>query len=646
MRKSAGKRAGGFLSRLRKDTAGNTLIIAAVAMLPMLGFAGAAIDMARVYTVKTRLQQACDAGALAGRRFMTDASVKTLETNAYNQAQTFFKNNFTSGWFALPSSSVNFTPYLNTDNQVSGNATAAVPMTIMGIFGQPTQTLTVTCAARFDTPDTDVMFVLDTTGSMACLPNGPDSCGQPNETYLRDDGTTGYDIQEKSGSRLQALRDAVMQFWDTVSATKDTSTQIRYGIVPYASSVNMGAALRAVDSTVLASGNVDYQSRHVTGEYETGFTKVSSNNDNQANCNATGTRSPSSSTTAFKADGTASYANAEKWVQTGGNYWNPTYQCQVGTRAMGPVWTYEQYNQNVANYVTFATVSDPTKFGGATSKWQGCIESGISQTVPGQTSYPDLNNLPNDLDPAFKPSSDAVRWRPIWPDVEYQRSGMASYAANDNASPASLGSSSLQSSGYAACGQPVMRLTKDTTLTRTGLLTYVNKLRALGGTYHDIGMTWGLRMIWPTGMFSADTATTTGRSTPHRVIVFVTDGVMSPNASVYGAYGMEYYDRRVTGSYFGTSDPDGTTSNLNAYTNFHNARFLAECAKAKQVDPTTGSPKVDIWVVAVGAQPDSSSALYSCATNTSMVKWANTSDALKTAFNDIAKQVAMLRVYQ
>ena len=59
-----------FLARLRRDKSGNTLAIAAAAFIPLVGIIGSGVDMSRLYIVKTRLQHACDAGALAGRKAM------------------------------------------------------------------------------------------------------------------------------------------------------------------------------------------------------------------------------------------------------------------------------------------------------------------------------------------------------------------------------------------------------------------------------------------------------------------------------------------------------------------------------------------------------------------------------------------------
>ena len=60
----------GFMSALARDVRGNTLAIMAAALIPLAGLVGGGIDISRMYITKTRLQHACDAGALAGRKAM------------------------------------------------------------------------------------------------------------------------------------------------------------------------------------------------------------------------------------------------------------------------------------------------------------------------------------------------------------------------------------------------------------------------------------------------------------------------------------------------------------------------------------------------------------------------------------------------
>ena len=49
-------------------------------------------------------------------------------------------------------------------------------MTLLQIFGKAPVTLNVACQAHYDLADTDVMFVLDTTGSMSCVPSASGTC--------------------------------------------------------------------------------------------------------------------------------------------------------------------------------------------------------------------------------------------------------------------------------------------------------------------------------------------------------------------------------------------------------------------------------------------------------------------------------------
>ncbi len=104
------------------------------------------------------------------------------------------------------------------------------------------------------------MFVLDTTGSMACTP--ANSCTNQTSSYTRPDGTTGYYAVEATGSKISGLRSAVLSFFDTMEANKDSSTRVRYGFVTYTSTVNAGFAL---PSSAIVD-NWTYQSRKIVGE--------------------------------------------------------------------------------------------------------------------------------------------------------------------------------------------------------------------------------------------------------------------------------------------------------------------------------------------------------------------------------------------
>ncbi|MES3152052.1 TadE/TadG family type IV pilus assembly protein [Sphingomonas faeni] len=618
--------------RLVRDRRGNTLAMMAAFLLPLLGLAGSAVDVARLYVVKARLQQACDAGVLAGRKFMTSTD-STLDAVAVTQAKNFFSNNFKTGW--MGGKDVTFTPTKTSDSQVAGIAAATVPMTLMKIFNMSDVTIAVNCQARYDVADTDVMFVLDTTGSMACLPGGPDTCGTGTYAYTRPTsggvpgyaGSTGYAVKElfsngSNASRIDALRKAVLSFYDAFAANADPATNVRYGFVSYSSVVNAGQAILDVSPSYLvgSGGSFDqpnYQSRHVYADYTISISDTR-NNKTQENCTAPPVRTPSAVLTYNPSSSTAT-KTYDIW-RTQGAFNSNSYFCYTRTETLGPKWEYKKLQWDVSSLVNGASsMTDPTAVDGSKTQWLGCVETPVE--TPGQTIFV-AGSLPSDLDPDAKPSG-ATRWWPHMQDIEYWRTAATDYSnGDDNNSRPSLGSPTLAQTGYSACGKPVKRLG---VMARSDVYNYLyaTDFVAQGGTYHDTGMIWGSRLISPTGAWAKDTATWSGRNPPNRVIVFLTDGVMSPNSNSYSMYGYEDYDKRVA---------NGDTSNLTSY---HNARFLAACAAAK-------ARKVDVWTVAIATS--TSTPLQTCATTTNQALFTPTGNGLSAAFTSIAQHLAMLRI--
>ena len=205
-----------LLRRLRQNTAGNILPLAAAAVIPVMGLIGAAVDIGRTYIVKGRLQQACDAGALAARRAM---SGNTLETSHIAEGQRFFDFNFPAGTHDTGTTTRTYTPG-SVPGSVIGVASTTVNTTIFKVFGVDTMSLSTDCSSLLNVPNTDVMFVLDTSGSMASTISG--------------------DTQ----SKIAALRQAVKDFYVELGAGSTSGAgRIRYGFVPYSSNVNVGKLL-------------------------------------------------------------------------------------------------------------------------------------------------------------------------------------------------------------------------------------------------------------------------------------------------------------------------------------------------------------------------------------------------------------------
>src|SRR6478735_4610378 len=213
-------RPAGLLSRLLRDRAGNTLAIVAAALFPLLGLIGGAVDMSRGYLAESRLQQACDAGVLAARkRLGTEAAVDgRIPAQVGLFGQRFFNINFRDQ--AYGTRDRKFTLSLTEDYAVHGEASVQLPTTLMQVFNFTEVPIQVSCEAQLNFNNTDVMMVLDVTGSMAQINPGD------------------------SASRINVLKSTVRAFHDQLDVAASAGTRIRYGFVPYSTNVNVLGLLK------------------------------------------------------------------------------------------------------------------------------------------------------------------------------------------------------------------------------------------------------------------------------------------------------------------------------------------------------------------------------------------------------------------
>ena len=212
---------GGLLTRLLRDRAGNTLVMIAAGLVPMLAMLGGGIDMGRSYLSQSRIQQACDAGVLAARKKLGSQVVTTglIPADVATIGNRFFNLNYRDG--AYGSQNRQFKMTLENDFAISGAATVDVPTTIMTLFGYTKLAINVKCEAKLSFSNTDVMFVLDTTGSM-------------RDTNPGD-----------AAPKIEILKSVVSNFHAQLEGSKTPGTRIRYGFVPYSTNVNVGFLLKS-----------------------------------------------------------------------------------------------------------------------------------------------------------------------------------------------------------------------------------------------------------------------------------------------------------------------------------------------------------------------------------------------------------------
>lgn len=231
----------GVLSRLSKDQSGNTIAIMAAAVIPVIGLVGGSVDMSRIYLTQTRLQAACDAGSLMGRKVMAGGAWADNSSRANAEALKAFAANFETGAYGTENLARSFT---ELSGKVTGTASVDIPMTLMRALGQDERTISVSCSAEMRIPNSDVMFVLDTTGSMSSPVDSSESASADNPvkiTELRKATKCFYEtLTQKNIDDVTAAQCG--ESADPVETASNTS-QIRFGFVPYSINVNVGRLL-------------------------------------------------------------------------------------------------------------------------------------------------------------------------------------------------------------------------------------------------------------------------------------------------------------------------------------------------------------------------------------------------------------------
>ena len=624
----------GFLAFLR-DTGGNVLPLAAIGMVLSAALVGGGIDMSRAYRVENRLQSACDSAVLAGRRAIGSNGYRDAVEKV--QANNYFATNFDEA--SMESTGTSFTSSTPDNGKtVTGQASTQLNLAVMKIFGFQRFSLAVECEASMGVGNSDVVMVLDTTGSMA----------------------TGLG----SGTRMTALQTAMKNFYTTLkNATAGTNSRIRYGFVPFSSSVNVGRLLYDKNPSYLVD-TYHVQSRSPVQKQQTSTSTASEYKPES-------TTAPTPTATRYNGQNSCNNnlpANGN-WVTNGSSYTlppntvtdndgntvttNTTVQPYKQTRYVCvenksdnkwyvntvlatrdyyvytittttwvfDYWRYQERNDfDYASYKAFQPVTTNTGGSGAdqTSTWAGCIEERGSNSASSFSFSTTSGITPSDaydLDIDSAPTNSDTAWAPMWPELAY-------YRLDSNGNLTNNTTSRYGGKAGSYCPYQSKLLAE---MTQSDFNAVADALYPSGSTYLDIGMVWGGRLSSPSGIFqdTVNVAPSNGGEVS-RHIIFMTDGIMEPNYAIQSSWGIEWHDRRVTD---------------NGYSNDasrHTSRFLAICEAIK-------AKGIRIW--AISFTSGTSSSLSTCASTGSYYN-ADNSAELDEAFQEIAKQVGELRLTQ
>jgi len=196
------------LSRFRHSRDGNIAITFAIALVPLIGFVGAAVDYTRAANARSAMQSALDSAAMMVAK--DDATGSMTATQVTTKARAYFLALYTNTDAANVVISATYSNNPSVGSQIVMNGTGTVSTAFMKVLGTPTMNLNISSTAAWGMTKLRVAMALDNTGSMSA------------------DG------------KMTALKTATSNLIDQLSASAQNNGDVYISIVPFANVVNFG----------------------------------------------------------------------------------------------------------------------------------------------------------------------------------------------------------------------------------------------------------------------------------------------------------------------------------------------------------------------------------------------------------------------
>jgi Flp pilus assembly protein TadG len=196
-----------MLRAFRIDRAGNVAATFALAILPVVGFVGAAVDYSRANNVKTAMQTALDGTAL----MLAKANPSSLTQTALNASATSYFN----ALFSRPEANniaISASYTATGGSQVTVNGSASMNTNFMGVVGYKTLSINGSSTVAYGNSRLRVALVLDNTGSMA------------------------------DAGKIDALKTATANLLTQLKNAASANGDVYVSIIPFVKDVNLGGA--------------------------------------------------------------------------------------------------------------------------------------------------------------------------------------------------------------------------------------------------------------------------------------------------------------------------------------------------------------------------------------------------------------------
>lgn len=200
------------LRRFSFAAAGNVAMMYAIALVPAVGAAGAAIDLGQAVVLRQRLGEATDMAALA-----LGSMVNLTDAQKQAKALEYFAANFPDEKLGQTTS----VTVSSTESTVTVAAYGTVQTSFMQLFGLSELTVSVEAEVTREVSGIEIALSLDNTGSM---------------------GQAG---------KLNALKDSMTSMINVLFGQNATSNSVKMGLVPFSESVRLDVP------TAMAGGWMD-----------------------------------------------------------------------------------------------------------------------------------------------------------------------------------------------------------------------------------------------------------------------------------------------------------------------------------------------------------------------------------------------------
>lgn len=199
-------RVRGSIARFRHAQGGNVAVMFGIAIVPILGFVGAAVDYARVNNARTAMQAALDTAALMISRDASGLTAAQISQKANDYFNALYKHPEALNVTVTAA----YTKSASQGSKVVLTGSATMKTDFMKVVGYPNLDFGASSTTVWGNTRMRVAMALDITGSM------------------------------NSAGKLDAMKKAAKSLVDTLKSSAKTVDDVQLSIIPFNVMVNVG----------------------------------------------------------------------------------------------------------------------------------------------------------------------------------------------------------------------------------------------------------------------------------------------------------------------------------------------------------------------------------------------------------------------